>query len=169
MGRGNVCVRGQCEGLYYIDTDDFHVYCKTGCDEPETKLLGELDPADLTSNNWAYDADQSERKLTEILTNFTASFIRKFPSFSPVRPGEWLDRNRKAILENTLFYIAVEDNEWSIAVELVQKDFDSCEDLTGFQKKHYPAYLTGMKECLLELLPSIGGYAGPWSSQIITS
>lgn len=26
MGRGNVCVTGSCEGLYYIDNDDFHVY-----------------------------------------------------------------------------------------------------------------------------------------------
>ena len=26
MGRGNVCVFGEYEGLYYIDNDHIHVY-----------------------------------------------------------------------------------------------------------------------------------------------
>ena len=45
MGRGNVCVTGKYEGLYYIDNDDFHVYRR---DEPdsdeefETRLLKNL-------------------------------------------------------------------------------------------------------------------------------
>ena len=30
MGRGNCCVFGSHEGLYFIDNDDFHVYRKIG-------------------------------------------------------------------------------------------------------------------------------------------
>lgn len=38
MSRGNVCVTGKYEGLYYIDNEDFHVYRKDDSDaeEPET-------------------------------------------------------------------------------------------------------------------------------------
>lgn len=45
MGRGNVCVNGPYEGLYYIDNDHIHVYRRDDpfSDEPETRLMGELD------------------------------------------------------------------------------------------------------------------------------
>ena len=45
MGRGNVCVTGSCEGLYYIDNDDFHVYRRADdlSEWPETRLMGELE------------------------------------------------------------------------------------------------------------------------------
>lgn len=56
MGRGNVCVHGPCEGLYYIDADDFQVYVADG----EAKLLGELDYATLTDGSWIYDAALSD-------------------------------------------------------------------------------------------------------------
>lgn len=66
MGRGNVCVHGPCEGLYYIDTDDFQVYVSNEA-EPETKLLGELDYSMLTDGGWTYDAALSEQGLGDIL------------------------------------------------------------------------------------------------------
>ena len=162
MGRGNVCVHGPCEGLYYIDTDDFQTYRRDG--DAETKLLGELDYAALVGGGWVYDADLSERELEDILENFIESFTNMFPSFNRIRANTWIDRSRRAILENTLFYVAVEDNEWSVAVELLQKEFDDCEDLTGFQRRHYKSYLAGMEKCLLEVLPGIGTYTGPWTS-----
>ena len=40
MGRGNVCVAGPHEGLYYIDNDHFHVYRR---DEPGGRVS--RDPA----------------------------------------------------------------------------------------------------------------------------
>ena len=144
MGRGNVCVHGPCEGLYYIDTDDFQVYVSDG-PEPETKLLGELDYFALTDS-------------------FAERFIQMFPSFSRTGADVWIDRTRRAILENTLFCVAVEDNEWSVAVELLQKEFDGCADLTGFQRRFFKSYLSGMEKCLLEVLPGIGIYTGPWTS-----
>ena len=162
MGRGNVCVHGACEGLYYIDTDDFQTYRRD--DGEETKLLGELDHAALVGGGWVYDADLSERELEDILDSFIESFIRMFPSFARIRANTWIERSRRVILENTLFYVAVEDNEWSVAVELLQKEFDGCEDLTGFQRRHYKSYLAGMERCLLEVLPGIGTYTGPWTS-----
>ena len=45
MGRGNVSVSGPYEGLYYIDNDHIHAYRRDDLlsDEPETRLMGELD------------------------------------------------------------------------------------------------------------------------------
>ena len=48
-----------------------------------------------------------------------------FPSFSRTGADVWIDRTRRAILENTLFCVAVEDNEWSVAVELLQEELVS--------------------------------------------
>lgn len=163
MGRGNVCVHGPCEGLFYIDTDDFQVYVSDG-PEPETKLLGELDYFALTGDGWKYSADLSEQELGDILDRFMERFIQMFPSFSRTGPDTWMDRTRRVILENTLFCVAVEDNEWSVAVELLQKEFEDGMDLTGFQKRYYKSYLSGMQKCLLEILPGIGIYTGPWTS-----
>ena len=68
MGRGNVCVHGPCEGLYYIDTDDFQVYVSNEA-EPETKLLGELDYSMLIcprfrSRSWGISWIVSRRDLS---------------------------------------------------------------------------------------------------------
>lgn len=47
MGRGNVCVTGKCEGLYYIDRGYTDVYRRSD-DEFETRLREELSYDELT-------------------------------------------------------------------------------------------------------------------------
>ena len=79
----------------------------------------------------------------------------------------WLDGTRRVLLENRLFYICVEDNEWSLAIELIQRD-DDYGQLAGLQKRHYAHYLECMKKALLSRLPSIGIYTGAWTSRTIT-
>lgn len=57
VGRGNVCVFGDYEGLFYIDNDHFYVYredCENA-EEPEVRLMGNLDYGELTSRKWLYD------------------------------------------------------------------------------------------------------------------
>ena len=39
MGRGNVCVLGKCEGLYYIDNDDLCVYRPIGSTAAEEMCI----------------------------------------------------------------------------------------------------------------------------------
>ena len=94
------------------------------------------------------------------------------PSFQPAANSNvWLGNERRVILENELFYICVEDNEWSLAVELVQKDgYSDCQSawLAGLQKRRYREYLDSMKKALLARLPSIGIRTGAWTSGTIT-
>ena len=102
------------------------------------------------------------------------SFGQMFPSFSRVQGDVWIrtgaygDYDRRVIMENSLFYIAVQDNQWSVAVELIQKEDPYDDHLSGLQARHYQRYLEGMKKCLLERLPSIGTYGGAWTSGRIT-
>lgn len=175
MGRGNVSVSGPYEGLYYIDNDNIHVYRRDDpfSEEPETRLMGSLDYEELTGDGWLYDEWGTGEEESDILEWFMDSFTRMFPSFYRSDPDCWLrngrygDWTRRAILESNLFYIAVEDNEWSLAVELIQKEDPYDNHLSGLQSRHYLRYLDGMKRCLLERLPSIGIRTGPWTSGVI--
>lgn len=170
MGRGNVCVNGSCEGLYYIDNDYFHVYRDSDdtSDYPETRLMADLGYDELTSSRWVYDDEGTENEWADIEECFIEDFVRLFNSFSRCDGYMRKDgRERQIILENGLFYVAQEDNEWSVAVELLQKETPYDDSLLGLQKRHYKKYLEGMKECLLNRLPSISTYKGAWTSGTI--
>ena len=171
MGRGNVHVTGSCEGLYYIDNDHFHIYRRDipdNAEECESKMLGEISDLELNGGGWLIDEEETRDNERDILDGFIESFTNRFPSFHQPDPSKlWLDRDRHVILESSLFHIAVEDNEWSLAVELVQKEGLYGDSLHGLQARHYQNYLEGMKRCLLEYLPSIGIRTGAWTSDII--
>lgn len=163
MGKGNACVSGKAEGLFYVDYDYLLWYTKKGTesdDEPESKLLGEVDYSEI--DDWEYDEciSQIEQEFFEDM--FKEDMKRMFPSFEEVPPRTWVSRYERAVLENGLFYIVFEDNQWSLAVKLLQKE-DPYTDLYGLQKKHYERYLDGIAECLFHQFPELGVYGGAWT------
>lgn len=163
MGRGNVCVFGKYEGLFYIDNDYLHEYKKAGdeSDDPEIRLLRELNYDDISSGEWVFDDFWTAENYMNAIANFRFAFQTRFDSFS--KCDLVLEHDRQAILENNLFYIAVADNQWSHAVMLIQKDH-WCYDYSGLQKRHYKQYLDGMRDCLFEQFETLGTYAGAWTS-----
>ena len=171
MGRGNVRVNGPCEGLFYIDNDDLQVY-RSYAKKDETRLQRELSPTDIMEDAWLLDEMLSSYEEEDVLECFCNEMRKLCPSFkSAASDNVWFGRERRAILENELFYICVEDNEWSLAVELVQKDgYSDCQSawLAGLQKRRYREYLDSMKKALLARLPSIGVRTGPWTHGTIT-
>ena len=171
MGRGNVRVNGPCEGLFYIDNDDLQVY-RSYAKKDETRLQRELSPTDIMEDAWLLDEMLSSYEEEDVLECFCNEMRKLCPSFkSAASDNVWFGRERRAILENELFYICVEDNEWSLAVELVQKDgYSDCQSawLAGLQKRRYREYLDSMKKALLARLPSIGIRTGPWTHGTIT-
>ena len=116
------------------------------------------------------DDDASQLLLDEYRTNLVNEMMRRYQSFE--EPNQtWLPnhRNGKVILENKLFYIIVEDNEWAEAVELIQKESEYGDvDLSGLQKQHYRHYLDAIQDILLEQFGEVGIYTGPWTSGKIT-
>ena len=174
MGRGNVCVNGPCEGLFYIDNNDLRVYRKDdpNTDEYEDRLARDLDFADITGPDWYFDEIGSSYEEADVLECFCDEMRKLCPSFKPAaNDNVWLCRDRRVLLENDLFYICTEDNQWSVAVELIQKDgYSDCQSawLSGLQRTKYKRYLECMKTALLTRLPEIGTYAGAWTSGRIT-
>lgn len=164
MGKGNCCVFGPYEGLYYIDNNHIHAYHRFD-DDTEIRMLGELDYCELTSGSWVFDELEShfnwERTVSDLKDNLKARF------HSLTDSDKWLSRTETAILENGLFYIAVEDNEWSMAVKLIQKN-NPYRDLSGLQSKQYQHYLNGILTELLTMFESVGTYKGAWTSGTIT-
>ena len=69
MGRGNVCVTGSYEGLFYIDNDDLRVYRKDGpgTDDCEDRLQRDLDYADITGPDWYLDEVGSSYEEEDVL------------------------------------------------------------------------------------------------------
>ena len=175
MGRGNVCVTGLCEGLCYIDNEYTVWYRRTDSAETDDcedeKLLCDLDYADLCSGDWECDEFQSELELDNILDELKFSFKKKYPSFDEPEHHYSRDagRERYVILESPLFFLCTEDNQHSVAVELIQKEDPYDYHLIGLQKRHYKRYLRSIAEILLQYLPALGTYKGAWQSGRLTS
>lgn len=167
MGRGNVCVLGKCEGLYYIDNDDLCVYRPIGstvAEEPELRLRRDIPFEDLCL--WEYSDIDTQWWEDDVIEELQSSLRKKFPSFVPC--DKWVGRERRAILQNQLFYIALEDNEWSLAVELLQRDEGWGDDWRqNLQKRHFQRYLDGIRDSLFEQFESLGAYSGAWTSKTI--
>ncbi len=160
MGRGNVRVTGAYEGLYYINNDDLFVFTSLNeHGESETKLLGELTAEEL--ERYEFDNFQTRIRQDNVEEEILCGMQARFTSLEPC--GRWISRTQKAIMENNLFYVALEDNEWSLAVELLQKE-DDYANITGLQSRHWQAYLQGIRDILLGLFERIHIYAGPWTS-----
>lgn len=160
MGRGNVCVFGDYEGLYYADRDYLDFYIPIDGEADDGKFLGEMSHNDF--GDYEYDEFISRSYYEDFIAEFVSMFCKRFKSFSET------GNDYGVILENNLFEIEIEDNQWSYAVKLIQKEDDWDDHLVGLQKKHYQTYLDGMKNILLELFPSIGSYSGAWTSSRIT-
>lgn len=149
MGRGNACTNGAYEGLYYVRWDNFS-------DEYEDEDGNIITDYDFQREEW-------ELALDEFISDFTS----KYKSF--YRCEEWLNREEKAILENSLFYIAVEDTGWAVAIKLIQKEelYYSKGNIVNLQKGLYLKYLNGIKECLFNQFDELGIYDGAWTSGTI--
>ena len=149
MGRGNVCTFGQAEGLYFVDNEFLDVYSKKNED-------GELEYATLREADNGFEYDEFKKRFAEAMKE-------RFRSFDYI--GKWISNDRFALLENKLFYVVLEDNQWSIAVELIQKEGEyGGEELVGLQMGLYLKYLEGMKNILLDMHGEVGTYSGAWTS-----
>lgn len=162
MGRGNVCVTGEYEGLFYIDRDDLDVWFKENEDGIcEEKMQRELSYEEMTGGDWKFDQIRSQEEWDEALESLMWKIHQKYPSFREC--SRWLTNDRKAVMENKLFYIAVEDNQWSMAVMLIQKT-TYYGSVVAMQKRHYQYYLNSIRDILFEQFETLGVYAGAWTS-----
>lgn len=169
MGRGNVSVSGPYEGVFFVDRDNTDWYVLD--DEPVLKK--DLDTEDFACAE--YDDEESNDCFTAMCSGIVERIAKRFPSFREIGENVWIryadygcDRRDFGVvlLENDLFVISVEDNEWSYAVLLLQKQDAYDYHLLGLQKRHYQKYLAAIKEAILDMYGEVGIYTGPWTSGI---
>lgn len=163
MGRGNCCTYGPYEGLWYIDRDLIDVYYNE--EEEEYFLARDLGYDGLIKSR--YSPAESEFNFEDMLEVIKERMMAKFKSFRPI--DRWISDggrrcDRHAFLESELFFIAVEDNQWSYAIELIQK---GPESLAGLQKRFYQTYLEGIKNILLDYYGEVSYRNGAWMSGTI--
>lgn len=165
MGKGNVCVLGKCEGLYYVDNGFLDVYSRE--DEHGDKEYRLLKDVECDDTEFEYDESESYFKREEFDWQFAELMRARFPSFELV--DKWISRDRKALLENDLFYVVYEDNQWSLAIELIMKEGEyGGEEKVGLQMGLYRKYLKGIEDILLDMHGTVGTYSGAWTSGTIT-
>ena len=163
MGRGKCCTFGEYEGLWYIDRDLIDVYYNE--EEDEYSLARDLGYDGLLKCQ--YSQSESEYNFEDMLEVIKDRMMAKFKSFRPV--DRWVSDggmrcDRHAFLESELFFIAVEDNEWSYAIELIQK---GPEYLAGLQKRFYQTYLDAIRDILLDYYGEVSYRRGAWMSGTI--
>lgn len=170
MGRGNICVFQDYEKLVYIDKDYLHEYrLLNGENEDDSyRLQSELSFEELTGGDWVFDEFLSQRNWEDAKLNLIYDMMARFPSLT--RCDKWVGygRDRHALLENKLFYIAVADNEWSQAVMLLRKE-DDYTDFSGLQKRHYRHYMDAILDSLFQQFKSLCAYSCAWTSRTVSS
>ena len=146
MGRGNVCTFGKYEGLFYLDWDKFIPDDEDGNPDPES----------YEDQRFNYECDRD---------SFVEDFCNKFTSF--MLCDKWMpypNRERHVIAENKLYYLIEVDNEWSMAIMLIQKEDDWGLPIENLQKKHFQAYFNGLRDVLFNYYDELGTYGGAWTS-----
>jgi len=139
MGRGNVCVHYECEGVYYIDKE-------LVSDEKDDFLTCEL--------------------YREMIETIQFNIKKRFPSFSCENKWDrsFINSDRYVVLENSLFQIAVVDNEWSYAWCLLERrDVDDVGYNRTLMRRNYKKYLESIKNILVSEWGECFGYGGAWT------
>ena len=146
MGRGNACVWGDYESIHYVPYTEFENYPYN----PDT------DEADETQ-----EKEFDEYALDDFVSNVSCDFVSKFKSFSLEKTGRaWIDNETRIIAQNNLYYLATQDNQWSLAIKLIQKD-----DLEPLQQKHFKSYEKALVKILFDYASEVYGYGGAWTSR----
>lgn len=165
MGKGNVCVNGKYEILFYVDCDELDIYYHREKTE-ECKLSKDIPYQEIT--NWVYDDYLSDENYLEFCDMLTESISKKIKSLrTPTHEEEREERRGRLLLINQLFRVVIVDNEWSKAVELLQNE-DNSYNIENLQKKHFQTYEKVLKQSLFEQFDTLGIYSGPWTSGIIS-
>ena len=82
MGKGNVCVFGKFEGLYYVDRDYIDFYVPIDGEADDGKFLGELSMSEFP--DYEYDEFLSGIYYDDFIQNFTSMMEKKFNSTKKV-------------------------------------------------------------------------------------
>lgn len=156
----NVSVNPDKEALFYVDYSCMDVYVNIN-DSNDVKTNN--DPA-IAQNPDTYQFDET---LTQArFDSFRKQFIKKMQDkFTSLKLHDATIKGKHQLLINDMFIIAFEDNDWSVAVELLENPKCKNPDL---RPNLFPNFKKGMRDILLDLVDEIHVRTGSWSTQPMT-
>lgn len=150
MGRGNYCARGDYAEQWYIDYDNY--YCNVYDEENDEE-----------SEETFFDRDLLDEDVSMLMQEIE----KRFPSFCQCdKWGNYYEgRENHFLLENSMFYIGIADNEWSAAIFIQGKDEAiSWNGYEGLATKHFDNYVKQLEKILLDTFGSVYVRNGAWMS-----
>ena len=152
------------EGLFYVDYKDIFMYHEIK--NPSNYVVESKIPKGHESE-YEYDADMTQANYDAFRKKLTKYMTTNFPSIQETAADTFSDRAKKKriIAKNKLFEIVLEDNIWSVAVEL--KRIKKAK--TGLQTQMFPSFLAGLRKGLFEQFSTIYVRDGSWSALPIDS
>ncbi len=156
----NVSVNPDREALFYVDYSCMDVYVNVN-DANDVKTNN--DPA-IAQNPDTYQFDDT---LTQArFDSFKKQFVKKMQDkFKSLKPHDLTLKGKHQLLMNDMFIIAFEDNDWSVAVELLENPKSKNPNL---RPNLFPNFKKGMRDILLDLVDEIHVRTGSWSTQRVT-
>ena len=160
MGRGNCNVNttaGEC--VFYVDNDLLQIYYNKS--NPEETVFGK-ELTTSTMGQYEYDQDESQKFFEEQLNTIKSQLMKKFKSLKEA--DYWSGRSKHIVLENNMYGIALEDNEWSVAFELIMK----IDGNPGLKKHNAKSFGKGLRDILIKNFGTIHIRTSAWTSAELT-
>lgn len=156
----NVSVNPDKEALFYVDYSCMDVYVNVN---NSNDVKTNNDPV-IAQNPDTYQFDET---LTQArFDSFKKQFIKKMQDkFTSLKSYDATVKGKHQLLINDEFIIAFEDNDWSVAVELLENPKSKNPDL---RTNLFPNFKKGMRDILLDLVDEIHVRTGSWSTQTMT-
>jgi hypothetical protein len=110
------------------------------------------------------DLPLSQQNYDVWLEKFRDAMQKRYKSYHKI--DKYLKRDQRIVLENNMFQVIIEDNEWSFAVELIS--VPHCP-YPAFQKHLFPQFFKGMREILFTITETIYIRNGSWIAEPFTA
>ena len=160
MSQGNVNVSLN-DGLYYIHYNSVNVY-KSKQNPKDLRTIDQI--PSHQRNQFNLDLPLSQANYDAWLEQFRKAMCKRYKSYRIV--DKYLKRTQRIVLENNMFQVIIEDNEWSFAVELIS--IPQCP-YKAFQKHLFSQFFKGMREILFTITETIYIRNGSWSAEPFTA
>lgn len=144
-------------GLFYIDYKDIFIYNKPN----DSNFIKQKDINPDELNNYEFNQDASQAHYNNCIDKISDYMANNFDSMLKT---DLREKKKHIIAVNQLFQVTLEDNDWSIAVQLLPVKKAN----KGLQKQMYYAFLHGLRNALFEQFDTLYVRNGSWSQIDIT-
>lgn len=152
------------EGLFYIPYTDFYRYHEI---KNPDNIVSEKDIPKGKENEYEYDETMTQIVYNSFRTKLAKQLCKQLPSLTC--PDDTTAGNahhtKRLLAENKIFQIVLEDNVWSVAVELKRQSGGN----RGLQNQMFKSFLKNLRDALFEQFDIIYVRDGSWTAVPIDS